>query len=350
MRSSAFGPRAIARRAERGLERLGFASGILMYHRVARESYDPWDLCVTPRHFAEQMEVLKSAAACEPLASFSNRRWSRPSRRARLAITFDDGYRDNVVNALPILERYEIPATIFIVSGSIGSAQEFWWDTLERCLLRPERIPATLELEIAGGRQCWALRDDDAERGDGRSAWRADSGRPTARQRAFLDLWELLVTMDTGERDRHLDALVSWAGIDAAPATERLPMSLDELVELAKHPLITIGCHTVAHSRLPDLPPAAQRRAIGDCRDALEEWTGREITTFSYPYGRYNRVTSAIVRDLAFVLACSSRPATVTPLSDRWAMPRLQATDDDGDVFEHWLLDRFGALDGARRA
>jgi peptidoglycan/xylan/chitin deacetylase (PgdA/CDA1 family) len=314
-----------------------------MYHRVAEESHDPWDLCVTPEHFAQQMSVLQRTTDCLDLSVLCERRWPHRFDKVRLAVTFDDGYRDNIVYALPILERFNIPATIFIVSGSIGSSREFWWDALERCLLRPRTLPATLELEVAGVVHNWTLSPEGEEGAS--SAWRAnDEGPSTPRQIVFLELWNLLVVLDAEERDRLLDTLMTWASVDSRPPADRLAMTVAELVRLARHPLIQIGCHTVGHRPLPSLSPSAQRQEIKGCRDALEEWIGRPVTTFSYPYGRHNRVTSTIVRDLAFRLACTSRPATMHPLAGRWTLPRLQATDQDGDGFARWLRAYFPTL------
>jgi peptidoglycan/xylan/chitin deacetylase (PgdA/CDA1 family) len=251
-------------------------------------------------------------------------------------VTFDDGYRDNLTQALPILERYEIPATVFVVSGTVGSSREFWWDTIERCVLSPHKLPDVLELSVGGASQRWRLDDDD--RADmAPDGWHADLQEPsTVRQRLFLDVWRSLVHCEPRERDAVIDGLMAWAGVGRAPQS-RLPLSRPELAELAAHPLITIGCHTVSHAALPDLPPDQQRREIETCRCALEDWTARKVATFAYPYGRYDDVTAAVVRDLGYAAVCTTEPWPVTPLSRRWELPRLQVTDVDGEGFERWL-------------
>src|SRR5262249_23631288 len=123
---------------------------ILMYHRVARIAHDPWQLAVWPDRFAQQIEALVQLRDVVPL------RWLEaeltqgriPKRVA--AVTFDDGYADLLSEAKPVLDRYACPATMFLVSGTIGSTRAFWWDQLSRTVLEPPFLPPVLEIEIAG--------------------------------------------------------------------------------------------------------------------------------------------------------------------------------------------------------
>ncbi len=126
---------------------------ILMYHRVAEVDSDPWGLCVSPRHFSEQLEVLTEYGTSLGLSRFIHalNRGRLPPRP--IVVTFDDGYMDNLSDAAPLLERYEVPATIFLVSGAMGRRREFWWDELERVLLQPGPLPKDLQLMIAGNFQ-----------------------------------------------------------------------------------------------------------------------------------------------------------------------------------------------------
>jgi len=322
----------------RALAALHQTSGILMYHRVATEPADPWNLCVTPSNFAEQMEVLSRQAHCVPLTEFA-RRWISWRRRVQCAVTFDDGYRDNLVHALPVLERYGIPATLFIVSAGIGSEREFWWDTLERCVLEPSVLPALLEIEIGGHTHAWTLASTSRSPDD----WRADDDEARdPRQQLFLELWNRLVGIDGEERERALRQLTAWAAVCAVPnSPDRLPLNRDELSELARHPLITIGSHTAQHAALTRLPSAERQRQVLEGRAQLQAWTGREVDTFSYPYGMHDPETRNLVRNSCFTLACTSRPAVVTPLAGRWMLPRLQALNMDGDGFSRWLGEWF---------
>ena len=123
---------------------------ILMYHRVADETCDPWGLCVAPRHFEQQMEVLRKSFSVTPICQLAVFLAEGKVPRGSVAITFDDGYADNVHAAKTILERHELPATLFVVSKYVGGQIEFWWDELDRLLLQPGTLPDRFELNIGG--------------------------------------------------------------------------------------------------------------------------------------------------------------------------------------------------------
>ena len=103
---------------------------ILMYHRVAKAAADPWKLAVPPGLFDEQLKLLGDSRLVLPLLDFGrlHQRGDLPANA--IAITFDDGYACNALVAAPLLEKYRLPATIFVTTGLISSDKEFWWDAL----------------------------------------------------------------------------------------------------------------------------------------------------------------------------------------------------------------------------
>ena len=119
---------------------------ILCYHRVAEGVEDPFHLCVRPGNFAAHLEEMSRSREPSTLADVSV-----PSRRPRVVVTFDDGYRDNLTNALPIAESKGVPITFFVTSGILGNHNGFWWDRLGT-LLRA-RPPHVREIDLpVGGR------------------------------------------------------------------------------------------------------------------------------------------------------------------------------------------------------
>ena len=118
---------------------------ILCYHRVAEGIEDPFYLCVRPDNFAAHLEELSRAREPSTLADVSV-----PSRRPRVVVTFDDGYRDNLTTALPIAESLGVPITVFVTSGILANRNGFWWDRLGT-LLR-SRPPHVREIDLPSGR------------------------------------------------------------------------------------------------------------------------------------------------------------------------------------------------------
>jgi len=123
---------------------------ILLYHRVADLNTDPWQLCVSPRNFEQQMQLLSesfSPVSLHDLLAFLE---TKNQSRSPVVVTFDDGYADNLHQAVPMLEQFEIPATFFLTTGWLRRPREFWWDELDRLLLQPGSLPETVCLTADG--------------------------------------------------------------------------------------------------------------------------------------------------------------------------------------------------------
>src|SRR5215207_9718003 len=93
---------------------------ILMYHRVAYLHSDPWNLAVTPQRFSQHLEILRQHTKPVSLRQLFEGLLNDNTDEYLVAITFDDGYADNLYNAKPLLERYNFPATFFLTTGYIG--------------------------------------------------------------------------------------------------------------------------------------------------------------------------------------------------------------------------------------
>ena len=134
---------------------------ILIYHRVAEDPVDPWRLCVSPDNFARHLEVLrKKGFKTVHVSELADAVRARRLPRKTVAVSFDDGYRDNLDAARPILERYETPATHFATAGYIGSDEPFWWDVLDAVFLRTKQLPEELDITLGGEQHHWDLGRD----------------------------------------------------------------------------------------------------------------------------------------------------------------------------------------------
>ena len=128
-------PPKLRRIAGRMRDRLGPRAAVLLYHRVSDTPTDPYLLRVRTRHFQEQMDVLARRGRVIPLRALAAHHRLGSLPHGAVAITFDDGYIDNLLVAKPILQKHGLSATVFMTAGTIGREREFWWDELERVLL-----------------------------------------------------------------------------------------------------------------------------------------------------------------------------------------------------------------------
>lgn len=313
---------------------------ILMYHSVADPPIDPWALSVSSPHFTQQLQMLQQHAHPLSLGEYLQRAQSGNIPSRAIVITFDDGYLNNLEYALPLLERYGIPATIFIATGYLGSRHPFWWDQLTRILLQTSALPQTLSLAIDGVSCFWQLRESSDYRPleqARHASWTYDQQPPTIRHAIYLDLWQRLCVIDRGERQQVLSRLTAWAGLAPDDRTPQHPLSPHEVQRLHRSNLITIGAHTVTHAPLSILPPHTQRNEIRRSKEDLEQLIGAPVDFFAYPHGDFDHITTTIVRETGFVAACCSSPHSVDRELMPFQLPRVQTLDWDASEFKRQL-------------
>lgn len=314
---------------------------ILMYHRVAELPLDPHSLSVTPQHFAEHLEVLRKYSRPTSLRQLTGmlRNGERPRRH--VVVTFDDGYTDNLYNAKPLLERYEIPATVFVTTGRINNEQEFMWDELERLLLLPGRLPEVLSIKMNGSVQDWRLgqavhySDDDYRRHRGWTVSQADD--PSPRHTLYRSLHPMLKPLPEPEQLKVLEQLRALAGVEAKGRTTHRTMTSEEVLNLASGGLVEVGSHTVTHPVLSEIPADAQRVEIQQSKSHLEEILGEPVKSFAYPFGAHTEETARLVEEAGYDCACSTLPDIVWSGSLCYQLPRVDVGDWDGDRFAGYI-------------
>ena len=294
---------------------------ILMYHRVAEPATDPWSLSVAPRHFEEHLQVLRRLAQPVKIGDLA-RSLDRGLKGRLAAITFDDGYSDNFYCAKPLLEQYDVPASIFFATGFLGSDREFWWDELDRIFLQPGRLPATLQFDLREGAQVREL-GDAAEYAPAefkrRRAWKADEPPPTARQDVYRSVWQTLQRIPAVEQDAALDQMRAWSSIAPQCRQGNRPMTYYETAAMGKCELIEAGAHSVTHPVLSLFPASSQQVEIETSKRRVEEIVGHPVQSFAFPYGDHNADTVAILKAHGFTNACSTAPASVQNGADPFA-------------------------------
>ena len=291
---------------------------IIGYHRIANVRNDEYEVCVSPEHFAEQMEMLGKHAHPVSLTKLVDglKNGSLPPRS--VAVTFDDGYADNLYEAKSILEKYAIPATVFVCTGYAG--KEFWWDELEGLVMSSKAEVGVFRLQAGKNQFVWSQPKVSPE---------ADLN---VRRKLQQALYNFLLTLDVGEQDQAMNMIRSWSGISSDNTTARA-MNHDEILQLADHGFIDIGAHTRHHPMLLGLPLERLQEEIVSSKNELEDTLGRRISGFAYPYGKGNDDAKRIVREAGYAFACTSLHDVVRPESDLYELTRFWQRDVDGEKF-----------------
>ncbi|MBN1438920.1 MAG: polysaccharide deacetylase family protein [Anaerolineales bacterium] len=304
-------------RLERLKEFLSPHALVLTYHQVGRRSPDPLNVSLPGETFAAQMEELRRAWNPTPLDALVEGLAQGSLPRRSVAVTFDDGYAAVLSNALPILEQSRIPATVFVSTGCLAGNREFWWDELQRIVWESKTEPAEWKSPPAEVRM------------------RFFPGMP--REDAFGILHYAMRCLPPAEIDAAVERIRKEARCRSAdPRGDVRPLTAKECVQLAAHPLIAVGAHTVRHAWLAALTEQAQKAELSDSRAALEKLLGRPVRSFSYPYGSRESETPVSVR-LAraggFDYACANVKAAMHGGSDRFWIPRVTPGEAGGAEF-----------------
>lgn len=313
---------------------------ILMYHRVDEKDVEPWSVCVTPEHFTEHLEVLQRRNNPMSLRQLIQAQQEGHIPDRAVALTFDDGYANNLYKAKPLLERYDIPATVFVTSGYLGKNQEFWWDELEQILLRPYRLPETLSLGIGGNKHEWTLgaavdySEEQHRRDANRTVWEAEPG---SRLALYLSIWQQLRVLPDKQVRDVLDEIIAWANVKPTVRQTHRPLTSSEMGWLEQGGLIEVGAHTVTHPLLANRSLTTQRKEIMGGKTELEDILGHSVISFSYPYGNYTAETVALIQEAGFSCACSTVADNVWRNTDLFRLPRFEVKDWGGDEFARRL-------------
>lgn len=318
---------------------------ILLYQRVAKLDNDPMGTAVGPRHFAEHMEVIWKDYCLLSLRQMTAKAHIKMLPPKAVAITFDDGYCDNVLETRPLLEKHDAPATFFLVSGSIERLTDYWWDELEAFLLGPHKLPSTLSLMFKNRRQSWNLGESGAHPPRVSGHWDVTMSRaPSARHRVYREVAGLMKNLKENDRELVLSELADWSRQGRQRRQSHRSLSVREIAWLAKCDLVEIGCHSITHPVLSQIPAKAQEEEISLSKSAIEGIIEQPVTSFAYPFGLesdFNQRTVDLVRREGFERACGRFAGLVRPETDPLQLPRVVVRDCDGDEFarrmRRWL-------------
>lgn len=278
---------------------------IVTYHRIL-ESFDPLQPSEPDvRAFRWQMKVLADCfnvlSLQDALAAMANA--SLPPRA--VCITFDDGYRSTHDLALPILNEFNLPATVFVTTGYLGEGN-MWNDKILEAV---RRMPAG-EVDLR------------------------DIGLGTHRTRTLDERKNAIeVLTETAKYLPPQERLTLTARLDTLAGSAQVPglmLTPDMLRELTRRG-VDIGAHTVSHPILTSLDGASARYEIEECKLRLEAITGMPVRYFAYPNGKagtdFDASHVAMVRAAGFAAAFSTAAGAATDAHDRFQLPRSRPWD-----------------------
>ena len=243
------------------------SASVLCYHRLTELRYTGKGfypniyLCVRDDYFEEQIKHLAQTTTVSPLHQIVNDIAGVGKNPHRVGISFDDGYRDNLELALPILEKYNIPATIFISTGLTDRSAPLWWEELGFIVTHSRE----LVLEWDESKYHYLIEND------------------VAKEQAYLALNHLFKRLSSLRQAKLLEILRPQCPITFEQGN--LLLSWEELQKLSQHPLITLGCHTVRHPILSNETELDVHSEIANSRDKLSAKIQIPVDMLAYPVG-----------------------------------------------------------------
>jgi peptidoglycan/xylan/chitin deacetylase (PgdA/CDA1 family) len=300
---------------------------VLRYHSVASPDVasrylDP-GLSIAPERFRAQLRTLKRGFRFVLPEEFPSLIAGKAANQAAVAITFDDGFRDNHDVALPILLEEGAVAAFYVTTAPLDGETSFWISELWRLVPRlpggasglsppaPQRVP-----------------DDPAERGG---------------LRKELTRW--MSALSATERDAALDVLADRAGVARAEGLERAFLTPDRLRTMRSAGM-AIGAHTRTHPHLDLLDPRWHEEELEVSRGHLEEILGEPVLDFAYPNpgGRRQRLDVAreSVRRAGYRTAVTSVSGPISRQTDLLRVPRLGVYPGEQERILFSVLERHG--------
>lgn len=294
---------------------------ILGYHRISYESaYNPFELNVSLKNFNEQMEVLRKYTNPISMKVLINKMKENKIPKNAVVITFDDGYSDNYYRGKSILEKFSIPATVFVTTGDL--AKEFWWDELERLTLLAKIIPEELNFQYEHGHIFWRL---DRRRME------------NPRINLFFHFYNALHPLSISVIEKILAEFRNMVDPQIIPERKYRRMNENELKDFAQHDLIEIGSHTINHPNLKTISQEEQIFELKRSKEFLEQIINKPVKGFSFPHGISNKDSYRLLKFTGYEYACLGSENFLNHKTDLFHLPRTWVRDYDGDTFYKWL-------------
>jgi len=284
---------------------------ILMYHRVMEDKKMNEDsnhgLAVSCSNFERQLKILKSRFDVCSLSEFINN-LEKKSNKFMVTITFDDGYKDNLFNALPILEKFEIPASIYISTRFLNKEVDMWWYEINDVI----QTQSNLFFDYEKKKFNFILKNQKQK------------------LFAYRQLSKLFINLKINDQIKLLEKITNT---QKRKNYSEICLNPEEVKILAKHPLITIGSHGHNHLNLKILSDNEMQYEIEQSSKILENLLGYRVKHFCYPYGEKKQASIReynMVKKFKFSSAVTGR---VFPIKNYnlFALPRIYVGENTCD-------------------
>jgi peptidoglycan/xylan/chitin deacetylase (PgdA/CDA1 family) len=301
---------------------------IIYYHEIG-DSELLGGAALDPGTFAKQMKYVSRMFACisiDDLHRYLDGTRDLPPRA--LVVTFDAGYRGNLIIAYPLLKKRNIPFTIYLTTDYIEKGRLPWAFSLK------------FIIEHAGAHR-FRLPSDPANR-------TFDLKTQRGRLSCYSECRNILQRLVPAERNAIINGLALEYGVDIDSISHGVFMTWEEVSLMARDDLVSFGSHTVTHADLSRLGPDDARLEIESSRSIIEEKAGCEASSFCYPRGDYTKEVKDAVMKAGYRSAVTVIHGKNTRDSDRLELRRIAARDVPICVFAADLAGmwRSGALEG----
>jgi peptidoglycan/xylan/chitin deacetylase (PgdA/CDA1 family) len=286
---------------------------VLTYHALARddEEFNSW-VVAGLGDFGRQLQFLQENYAIVSLDEAAQSLAVNYSGKPRLVITFDDGHSCLFDHLLPVVERLNLPVTLYISTGHIEEQRCYWFDRLANAL----QVASPIVVDL---------------RPHGIGTWRAGFASGASAWSTIGPLFEALKQVPPQVREIAVDDAVAQLASATPRDVEPLqPLSRDQLGALGRSRWISIGAHSHCHSLLDQLPGPEAEASMRMSRDLLRAWTRQPVSHFAYPNGNFTPELEAAAARVGFLTAATTQPGIWTKADRPFAVPRLGIGRFDG--------------------
>ncbi len=277
---------------------------ILVYHRIVAKN-DSWSIdTVETSDFEKQMKYIAKTHEILSLEKLVRAIVEKkPLHKRTAVVTFDDGYKDNYTNAFPILKKYNIPATVFLTTGHIGTDNIFWWDKIGYVLYNTKLN--MLKLEDFGVISPYSLNNIS---------------------QSLNSILERFKRVPEDKKDDILAKLVKISDVDIPKNMGRdMILSWEEVKEMNENG-INFGAHTVTHPILSKISLKQVKHEIAQSKKDIEKRLSKPVNTFCYPNGQaddFNAEIINLLKESGFICAVTTIPKTVSSKADLFDLGRI---------------------------